>query len=411
MKRGIIFLLSLFFIVHLIAQHIPMGINYQAIARDNAGNELKNKNLSIRISILSGNASGNVEYAESHAVTTDPFGLFKLVIGEGSFYSGSVNEFSEIEWGAAAHFLKVEVNFGDGFISMGTMPFQAVPYALYSANSGSSGGAADLDKDPTNELQMLSLDGSTLSISNGNSVTLNDIFNDADSDPQNELQDLRLEGNLLRLSPPHPDPTTINLQPYLDNTDNQQLMLDKKKNLLSITNGNTVEIDADTTNELQQLTRTGYDLNLSRNGGTVNIKPEIIAFRAVKTPLQSQLLDIGRDYDLIFKTELLDTGKKSGYELGYYNEGTGVFTVPPEGEGLYFFEVNYDFNTSHSLRIMVNSELYETIFDGYGVGVSGIRTYSFILMLEAGDFVNINLLNQTLQSFSGSGTFMGYRIH
>jgi hypothetical protein len=352
-----------------------------------------------------------VEYAESHSVTTDPFGLFKLVIGEGSFYSGSVNEFSEIEWGAASHFLKVEVNFGDGFISMGTMPFQAVPYALYSANSGSTGGTADLDKDPANELQMLSLDGKTLTISNGNSVTLNDIVNDPDADPQNELQDLRLEGNLLRLSPPHPDPTTINLQPYFDNTDEQQLMLDKKKNLLSITNANTVEIDADTTNELQQLSRTGYDLKLSKNGGTVNIKPEIIAFRAVKTPLQSQSLEVGRDYDLIFKAELLDTGEKPGNELGYYNEDSGIFTVPPDGEGLYFFEVNYDFNTSHSLRIMLNSELHEIIFDGYGVGVSGIKTYSFILMLDAGDFVNINLLNQSLPSFSGSGTFLGYRIH
>jgi hypothetical protein len=406
MKKGLILLLSLFFAALMSAQHIPMGINYQAIARDNAGNELKSKNLSIRISILSENPSGIVEYAETHSVTTDPFGLFKLVIGEGSWYAGSVSEFSAIAWGASSHFLRVEVNFGDGFISMGSMPFQAVPYALYAANAGDTGGEKDLDKDPSNEIQTLSLAGKTLSISQGNSVTLSeDIVNDADANPTNELQDLRLEGNMLRLSPPNADPTSVDLGNYLDNTDDQQLSVDTRKNQLSITNGNgPVNIDADTTNELQQLNLVGYDLSLSKDGGKVNIKPEIIAFRAKKLPGDSQTLQIGEEKPLIFKDEIFDTG-------GNYNQDNGTFIVPPGGDGLYFFEVNYNFNSSHILRIILNSELYETIFEGVSDGIAGFKSFSFILMLSSDDFVNINLYNPATPSFSGSGSFFGYRIH
>lgn len=411
MKKGIVLLASLFFAMIIYAQQIPMGINYQAIARDNAGNELKNKNLSIRISIIAENPSGNVEYAESHSVTTDPFGLFKLVIGEGSQFAGSVSDFSQIPWGQASHFIKVEVNFGDGFISMGTMPFQAVPYALYAANAGDTGGEKDLDKDPQNEIQTLSLAGKTLSISGGNSITLSDdVVNDADADPDNELQDLRLEGHMLRLSPPNSDPTSINLGNYLDNTDEQQLSVDKKKNQLSITNGaSPVNIDADTTNELQELRLNGYELSLSKTATLpVDIRPEIIAFRALKKVSDIQNVNFGDDADLQFRTEILDIG---GIPSGNYDAINGVFTVPPGGEGLYYFEVSYQYNDYHTLRIKLNSEIIETIFEGYGL-TPGIKTYSFILMLDVGEFVNINLLNQNpVNTVAGSGSFFGYRIH
>ena len=407
MKKVISFALLLFTVVLLNGQHIPLGINYQAIARDNAGNELKNTNLSVRISIISENSSGNVTYSETHSVTTDLFGLFKLVIGQGSYNSGSVSDFSEINWGASSHFLKVEVNFGDGFISMGTMPFLAVPYALYAANAGETGGAEDLDKDPENELQVLSSDGSSLSISDGNTIPLNDIVNDADADPENEIQDLKLEDQNLRITN-NSDPTIIDLSPYLDNTDNQELNVNKETNTLSISKGNSVEIDTDASNELQELSLSGYDLSLSENGGTVNIKPDIIAFRALKD--LDGPVNAGEEKDLIFNNQLLDTGEEPGNEIGYYNHDNGIFTVPSQGAGLYQFDLNYDFDTPHSLQIIVNGEVYETVFDGYGVGVSGIKSYSFVIMLNDGDKVNIRLVNSS-GSFCGKGTFYGYRVH
>lgn len=406
MKKVISFALFLFTVVLLNGQHLPLGINYQAIARDNAGNELKNTNLSVRISIISENSSGNIIYSETHSVTTDLFGLFKLVIGQGSYNSGSVSDFSEINWGASSHFLKVEVNFGDGFISMGTMPFLAVPYALYAANAGETGGEEDLDKDPTNELQYLSSDGSSISISQGNTIPLNDIVNDADADPENEIQDLKLEDHNLRLTN-NSDPTIIDLSPYLDNTDNQELSVNNETHTLSISNGNSVEIDTDASNELQELSLSGYDLSLSKNGGTVNIKPDIIAFRAVK---KSTFALATGEFSLVFKHQLIDTGENPENEIGYYNQDNGEFTVPPKGAGLYHFDLNYDFDSSHSLQIILNGEVYETVFDGYGVGVSGVKSYSFVLMMNDGDKVNIRLVNSS-DSFCGKGTFSGYRVH
>ena len=410
------------------AQYVPLGINYQAVARDNAGNELKYKDLSVRIFILS---EGITEYAETHSVTTDPFGLFQLVIGQGSYYEGMVDDFTEINWGKNSHFLRVEINFGEGYISMGTMPFLAVPYALYSATSGSTGGVEDLDKDPENELQVLSLEGQILKISDGNSITLSDVVNDADADPENEIQDLQVDQNhILSISD---DPTTVDLKPYLDNTDSQ--VLSKNGHSLSISNGNTVRIDTDSineiqslsvdgntlsisqsnsvdidsnpSNELQQLSLDGYDLSLSQGGGSVNIKPDIVAFRALKTTTSPH--NPGDTITQKFDEELLDSGEGIVPD-GYYDPEKGVFTVPPGGAGLYYFDLNYNFNTDQSMVIRVNNTVKETVFDGYGIGVSGVKTFSFIYMLNEGDKVRLDLVLSS-GAFCGKGTFYGYRIH
>jgi hypothetical protein len=159
---------------------------------------------------------------------------------------------------------------------------------------------------------------------------------------------------------------------------------------------------------LQQITKSGYDINLSRNGGTVNIKPDIIAFRAFKdfeSPIAA-----GAEVDLVFNDQIMDTGESPENEFGFYDEGKGVFTVPAQGEGLYQFSITYDFDTPHSVRIRLNGEIHEIVFDGYGLGVNGIKTYSFLMQLKAGDKVNLTLLNQSV-SFCGRGTFYGYRIH
>ena len=231
MKKIFTFFIFCLLSVSVLAQHMPIGINYQAVARDNLGNELKNRNLNIRISIIANDPTGIVEYAETHSVNTDPFGLFNLVIGQGAYYAGEKDDFNLIDWSSSSHYLKVEVDFGQGYISMGTMQFLAVPYALYAASAGNTAGEEDLDKDPENELQVLSLEGQILRISKGNAITLSDVVNDADADPENEQQDLQIDlNNKLKITK-NPTASVIDLSPYLDNTDNQ--ILTKTKNSLS----------------------------------------------------------------------------------------------------------------------------------------------------------------------------------
>lgn len=118
----------------------PQAFKYQAIARDNAGAILSSASLNVRISIHDGTPTGAVVYKESHSVTTNTFGLFSLDIGMGTPLSGT---FSGITWGSGNKYVQQEVDFGSGFVNMGTAQLLSVPYALYAQTSGSggSGGA------------------------------------------------------------------------------------------------------------------------------------------------------------------------------------------------------------------------------------------------------------------------------
>jgi hypothetical protein len=158
----------------------PEGVNYQAIARDNSGNALTNQMISVRFGIIQGSANGNLLYEERYdMITTNDFGLFNLVIGEGAKTSnGSVSNFSQINWGAGPLFLKVEVDPGTGFENLGTSELVSVPYALYAKNSGSA-----------------------LSAGNGILIQNNTIINDGDLSINNELiTNFLLNGSNLELS-------------------------------------------------------------------------------------------------------------------------------------------------------------------------------------------------------------------
>ena len=168
--RTTLFCFSFFIllVLPLEGQYFPGGINYQAVARDVSGSELKNKEIDVRISIISNNPSGETENSEKHSITTDKFGLFNLVIGQGSFYSGSKSKFSEIEWGLSPHFMKVELDFGDGFLSMGTMQFLAVPYALHAGTAANAMSTSDYQQISYDQaLKKLILEnGGTVDLSN-----------------------------------------------------------------------------------------------------------------------------------------------------------------------------------------------------------------------------------------------------
>lgn len=113
----------------------PSSFNYQAVARDAAGQVLPNQAVNLRVSILDGSASGTVLYSEYFAVTTNSLGLFNTNIGGGNVLSGS---FASINWGTGGgKFLKVELdpNGGTNYTLVGTSELLSVPFALYAANA------------------------------------------------------------------------------------------------------------------------------------------------------------------------------------------------------------------------------------------------------------------------------------
>ncbi|MBL6963547.1 MAG: hypothetical protein ISR55_06975, partial [Bacteroidetes bacterium] len=117
----------------VLAQSIPKGFNYQAVARDDKGSAIVNKNLVVEISIRSGSPSGPVQWQEGHNVATNDYGLFNLVIGKGvTTGNGLLSSYSQISWGSGNYYLDVRVDFGNGLVDMGTTKFLSVPYALYA---------------------------------------------------------------------------------------------------------------------------------------------------------------------------------------------------------------------------------------------------------------------------------------
>jgi hypothetical protein len=123
--------------VTLMAQ-VPQGVGYQGVATDASGIELVNQAISIRASVLSGSAIGTVEWEETHATTTDTFGLFTLTIGQGTNTTNGVQaSFADISWGTNTHFLKMEMDVtgGSSYSNMGTNQMMSVPYALYAESA------------------------------------------------------------------------------------------------------------------------------------------------------------------------------------------------------------------------------------------------------------------------------------
>ena len=168
MKRTLLTLLSVLFCAITFAQSVPQGINYQAVARDANGDVLMNQTLTIQFSVISDITTSAVSWQETHTVSTNDYGLYTAIIGQGTATSvGSSVTFDVIDWGVSNHLLKVEVDYGGGLIDMGTTAFMSVPYSM---NAKTAETASNVD--PTDELQSLSISGDTLFISSGNYIIL-----------------------------------------------------------------------------------------------------------------------------------------------------------------------------------------------------------------------------------------------
>jgi hypothetical protein len=94
---------------------------------------LVSQKVSLRLSILLGSESGAAAYTETRQTITNPQGIFAVVVGDNIALTKSSN-FSEINWGTASKFIKVEMdpNAGTNFTVMGTSKLQPVPFAFYA---------------------------------------------------------------------------------------------------------------------------------------------------------------------------------------------------------------------------------------------------------------------------------------
>lgn len=267
----------------------PKGINYQGVARDSEGKPIISKNIAVRISILKSAANGEVEYSETHNPQTNQFGLFALVIGQGTAGTGS---FAFVSWAVGNKWLQIEIDpdGGSSFQLAGSQQLMSVPYAFYSEYSGNStsltagqgivinnnviSNTGDSDNSSTNEL----ITGASLTADKKLRITdaggtkevdLNTIAN-------TDNQSLTLTGTTLAIS----GGNTVNLASVI--TDGQNLSLGNPvgtTRTINITNGTSVTLDVadndnNSTNEIQTLTKTGATISLSNGGGSVTLNDD-----------------------------------------------------------------------------------------------------------------------------------------
>jgi len=137
-KQSLLFklLLCLFFITMIkINSQAQTGLNFQGVARSSNNVIIASQQISLRLSILQGTATGSVEYSETRKVTTNAQGLFAVVIGDADA-TNTMGSFTTINWKNTPKFLKIEMdaNAGNNYTTIGTTQFQYVAYAQFASS-------------------------------------------------------------------------------------------------------------------------------------------------------------------------------------------------------------------------------------------------------------------------------------
>jgi len=133
MKKLIIIGLVLY--AGLLQAQSPMAFSYQGAVTDASGELIINQLIGVEVSIVTGNAAGEIVYSETHMVESSEMGSFNLSVGEGNPVTGS---FETVGWGTQRHFVKtaIDINGGMEYAYAGTVELLSVPYALYALEAG-----------------------------------------------------------------------------------------------------------------------------------------------------------------------------------------------------------------------------------------------------------------------------------
>lgn len=246
-------------------QNVPQGIAYQAVAVKEGSYSVAgqnpgaiywaNKDIKVRFTIFEKYPNGTTQYSELHETTTDDYGVFNVIIGQGVAISG---DFETIPWDLGAAHLQVEIDFENTntYTLTSLERFWSVPYAFVTNQTEGSNVDSALS-DLNNKYDYLrNRDKDTVIGNEGVSYQTLDSINKA----------LQAQITALRSS----DKDTV--------IGNELQMLSLKEDSLLISDGNTVVIkhpenfDNDSTNEFQTISLANDTISLSNGGGKIPLR-------------------------------------------------------------------------------------------------------------------------------------------
>ena len=118
----------------MLAQQVPAGMKYQAVARDANGDILAMKDVGLEIQLLAGGPDGKTSFAEEHQVTTNALGLFTITIGEGKIKTGTLKD---VPWSDYEIWMSIGLDpeGGTDFATISTTKLLTVPYAFHAGSA------------------------------------------------------------------------------------------------------------------------------------------------------------------------------------------------------------------------------------------------------------------------------------
>lgn len=118
------------FSVSSFGQQAPMGMKYQAVARDLKGNVLADQQITLKITLAGNNNQVWTNYySETHVVQTSQLGLFTMVVGDGAVVKG---KFTEVPWSTEDIWMEVAIKDNSGFATLSNSKLLAVPFAFHA---------------------------------------------------------------------------------------------------------------------------------------------------------------------------------------------------------------------------------------------------------------------------------------
>jgi hypothetical protein len=122
------------------AQSLPNGILFQAVAKDASGNAAASRTIYATVDIHQKTASGLSVYTETHQVMSNDDGIFTLIVGNGVRTAGAAS-FDNLSWRSEIYFINLKIaiapslptpgwDLSKEYVDMGTSQIWAVPYAF-----------------------------------------------------------------------------------------------------------------------------------------------------------------------------------------------------------------------------------------------------------------------------------------